>query len=158
MGILQNAINQAIGAMAIRSKLDPELVKKAQVKGLKRDIEGLKTYSEQLETVGAEERDVEIHAQRVAEADELLSGKYGELSKLDPTAQNIDKMIEHKRYAQNIGAGFISAGDTIAANQRAADIQEKKSEQAKNYLNFVGFMTNPTETESEFKRLTGGNK
>ena len=158
MGILQNAINQMIGTAAIAARLNPELEKRTQIRGLKRGIEGLEKYSEQLEEVGAEERDVDIYDETVAKTEELLGEKYEELSKLEPVEKNIDKIIEHKRGAQNIREGTIRIDDTVAANQRAVNIQEKKSKQRENYLNFMGFMTDPTQIKSEFKRLTGGNK
>ena len=145
MGIIQNAINQALGTAAIATRLSPGLEEKSQIRALNRDVKRLNKVSEQLEETGATEQNVPHLEEQVIKTDELLAEKYERLAQLKPTQANIENIYKPKQYVENMRK----------ENKKATDRQNMQQEQRQSVDNFKKFITDKYEVEEAWK---GRNK
>ena len=140
MGIIQNALNQALGSAAMATRLNPELEKQGQIRVLKKDIGKLEEYSEALGYV--ESGNVEESTRKVAVAEEQLAKKSEELAKLQPTQENIDRIYKHEKQSKNVLSGNIMA----EANKKAADKQAAQQQQKENFKQYSSFLITDPKT------------
>lgn len=124
MGIIQNALNQAMTTIGVAARLSPEYeAKTAEYK----EKQGFKTF----EALASSELGNENYQEEKAE-------RLDKIASIRPTQKNISAAI---KAGEELGAERAAIFKQKQANQKADQIQEAQKQQKERYETFVKVFT-----------------
>lgn len=149
MGIIQNALNQTLGAAAIATRLDPKFETRIEKNKLKEQYKQLQVLQEATDhnpdTTGL-----------LTEEQAAISKR---LAQLDPTEENVRTYINEASTVEANKPEERAAEQELIrqrANAIASGRQEFKSDQKKNFVRFTTLITNPQVIEEEWRNRNNG--
>lgn len=152
MGIIQQAINQAAGTIGVAARLSPTLEENRQVKELEKQYTKLGKIQEESDFSEATVKEITGEQGDIAKA----------IAKIKPTEENVKRYQVERESLESMKPENIAAKEAFVrqqkANQKAADIQTGQQQQKQNFLDFIGFVTDPGEVEKAFKEMKKDGK
>ena len=168
MGIIQNAINQAIGTAAVAARLSPEFEKRQAEKAAHVQFE---TESKLREEAAATSVQAATNAlDKYSQKEATLTNKSGHLQLESAISLNKEAQTAVERSLlynpteegqETLKKLQQSGADLEMRRQKALDRVAKRQEtirkQREGHESFVNtFITDPGKIEQEFKKMTGG--
>lgn len=151
MGVIQSAINQALGTAGIAARLSPGLEKRQELKNLEKQEKSLKARSdaavEAIETKQKEgtidlksmQQDADILREAASDVEQLRKKQF----ELKPSPESYEKYVKSKgvvKESKSIGQDLQSAQEELRMQEAMNKVGRKQERQLKQKRNFMSYL------------------